>query len=226
MPSGHKKGVVNGIRSRYSADWTVKIIPVGVELLQAVSPELTRHVHFTFVRDDALGLRIQPGLAVMFPAVNAARDLISPRHQHTIDGFTGFIFLNNVIDPALRQNGGWFFDAKVSLQPALDNFLTFVDENIRQSGFFESLTSIDDYIAAMESHRWNFFTGVLPYLYALIAKGQIVKAKKIAAEHRARSIQIGIERGLVQRESDLLPYDEILSMPESMKTVAGAFKPK
>jgi hypothetical protein len=216
MPSGHKKGAIKQIRSRYGAGWKVKTISDGVALLHVVSPDLARHVHFTFVRDDALGLRIQPGLAVTFPAVNAARDLISPRNQHTIDGFTGFVFLNNVIDPTLRQHGGWLFETNVPLQPALDNFLTFVDESIRRSGFFESLTSIDDYIAARETNRWAFITGVLPYLYALIAKGQIAKAKKIAAEHRAKSIQIGIERGFVQRESDLLPYDEILKMPESM----------
>jgi hypothetical protein len=214
MPSGHKKAAIKELRSRYGADWDVKIIPVGVELVRAVSPELVRHVFFNFVRDDLLGLRVQPGLGVTFPAVNAARDSISPRHQHTVDGVTGFIFLNNVIVPSIRQNGGWLFESEAPLQPAFDNFLALVDGTIQSAGFFESLDTIEDYIAAVDTKRWAFF-GVMPtYLYALIAKGEVGKAKKLAAEHRAVSIQIGRERGFVQRESDTQPYDEIMQMPD------------
>jgi len=213
MSSGHKKAAIKALRSRYGVDRDVKIIPVGVELCRVVSPELVHHVYFNFVRDDMLGLRVQPGLGVTFPAVNAARDTISPRHQHTVDVVTGFVFLNNLVEPAVRQNGGWLFEAVNPLQPAFDNFLAFVDETIQSVGFFESLTTIDDYIEAVESNRRTFL-GVMPtYLYALIAKGEVAKAKKLAAEHREMSIQIGIERGFVQRVSNTQPYDEILAMP-------------
>ena len=214
MPSGHKKAVVKQLRSRYGTKWGIKIIPVGVELFRVVSPEITQHVFFNFVRDDMLGLRIQPALGVTFLGVNVARDAISPRHEHTVDGVTGFVFLNDVIDPAARQNGGWLFEANKPLQPALDNFLTFVDETIQSVGFFESLSSIDDYITAVETDRWRFITGMQPYLYALIAKGKIAKAKGLASETRTRMIKSAIDQGLIQRESDTQPYDEILRMPD------------
>ena len=165
------------------------------------------------MRDDSLGLRVQPGLGVTFPIVNMARDAISPRHSHTSDVITGFVFLNNLINTASRQNGGWLFETGLPLQPAFDNFLAFVDKTIHIAGFFESLSTIDDYITAVETHRWVFL-GVMPtYLYALIAKGEVSKAKKLAAEHRIMLIQIGIDRGFFQRPSDAQPYDEILALP-------------
>jgi hypothetical protein len=215
MPSDHKKEVIKALRSRYGKAWAVKIIPVGIELQRDVSSELTQHVFFNFVRDDTLGLRIQPGAAVRFAAVNAARDAILPHHQHAVDSMTGFVFLNNLIDTAHRQNGGWLFEVNKSLQPDLDIFLSFVDAALKESAFFESLQTLNDYIAAVEGRRWAFITGALPYLYALIAVGQVAKAKALAAEHRAHVVQIAIEKGFVQKESDTRPYDEILQMPES-----------
>lgn len=214
MPSGHKKEAIKEIRNRYGIDWSVEVISDGVKLCQHISPALERYIHFTFVRDDMLGLRIQPGFGITYPAVNAARDAISPRHQYTVDSMTAFIFLNNVIDPALRQNGGWLFESGVPLQPGLNSFLTLVDETIQRSGFFESLLTIDNYITAIESNRWKFITGVLPYLYALIAQGNTVKAKNIAREYRDQIIQSAVERGLIQRASDTHPYEEILAIPD------------
>jgi hypothetical protein len=214
MPSGHKKEAIKEIRNRYGIDWSVEIISDGVKLCQDIAPVLERYIHFTFVRDDVLGLRIQPGLGITYPAVNVARDAISPRHQYTVDSMTGFIFLNNMIDPALRQNGGWLFESGAPLQPGLDSFLALVDETIQRSGFFESLLTIDDYVTAIETNRWKFITGVLPYLYALIAQGEIVKAKKIAGEYRDQIIKSAVERGLIQRASDTYPYEEILAIPD------------
>lgn len=212
MPSGHKKAAIKELRARYGATWNVKIIPGGVKLIHEVSSALIQHVFFTFVRDDLLGLRVQPGLGVTFPEVNAMRDSITPRHEHTVDVVTGFVFLNNLLDPDSRQNGGWFFESGAAIQPAFDNFLAFVDATIQRAGFFESLNTLEDYIAAVESQRWAF-QGVMPtYLYALIAKGEVNKAKQLAAEHRAMSIQIGLERGFVQRASDTKPYDEIMQL--------------
>lgn len=214
MVSAHKKLAIKEIRSHYGSSWDVKIIPVGVELRCIVTPELVRHVFFNFVRDDFLGLRVQPGLGVTLSAVNTTRDRISSRHEYTVDAIAGFVFLNNLLDPANRKNGGWLFKTAESLQPAFGDFLELVDKTIFSIGFFESLNTIDDYIVAVESQRWAFF-GVMPtYLYALIAKGEIGKAKKLAAEHRALAIQIGIERGFVQRESDAQPYNEILAIPD------------
>lgn len=212
MPSSNKKEANKALRRRYGESWSVKIIPVGVELQREFSAGLTRHVFFNFVRDDMLGLRVQPALGVKFAVVNAARDKISPRHEHTVDPVTGFVFLNNLIEVPHRQNGGWLFEADIPLQPAFDRFLDFVDETMNDVEFFESLQTLNDYIAAVEAERWPF-TAVMPlYLYALIAAGQVNKAKKLAAEHRAISIQAGIDRGLVQRASDTQPYDEILAM--------------
>ena len=215
MPSGHRKEAIKTLRLHYGKEWSVKIIPVGIELQRDSSSELTQHVFFNFVRDDMLGLRVQPGVAVRFAAVNAARDAISPRHQHTVDSMTGFVFLNNLIDTAHRQNGGWLFETNRSLQPDFDQFLDFVDETVKNTRFFESLLTVNDYIAAIEAKRWAFITSDLQYLYALIAAGQITKAKGLAAEYREQSIQIGREKGFVQHESNIRPYDEILQMPES-----------
>lgn len=212
MPSGHKKEATKTLRRRYGEAWRVRIIPVGVELQRELSDELTQHVFFNFVRDDMLGLRIQPALGVKFAAVNVARDAISPRHQYTVDPVTGFVFLNSLIEAAHRQNTGWLFEADKPLQPAFDRFLDFFDKTVNGAGFFESLQTLDDYISAVEAGRWPFITVIPLYLYALIAVGQVSKAKKLAAEHRAMSIQIGIDRGFIQRASDTQPYDEILAM--------------
>ena len=214
MPSGHKKDAIKNLRRRYSDAWSVKIIPVGIELQREISVDLTQHIFFNFVRDDMLGLRVQPGLAVRFPAVNMARDAISPRHQYTVDSMTGFVFLNDLIEPAHRQYGGWFFAADGLLQPDFEHFLDFVDETVKGCGFFEALQTLEDYISVREARRWAFYTGDLPYLYALIAVGQTSKAKKLATAHRAMSIQIGHERGFVQRESNTQPYDEILRIAD------------
>lgn len=214
MSSGHKKEAIKALRHRYDETWSVKIVPVGVELQRDVSAELTQHIFFNFVRDDMLGLRVQPALGVTFSAVNAARDAISPRHRYTIDPVTGFVFLNNLIEMTQRQNGGWLFDAAQPLQPAFDNFLRFVDETENGVGFFSSLVVLDDYIAAVETRRWPFISVMPSYLYALIAVGQMAKAKKMASEHRAISIQMSVDRGFVQRASDVQPYDEILAAPD------------
>lgn len=213
MPSGHRKSAIKVLRSRYSHDWEVRIIPVGVEILKVVSPELTQHVFFNFVRDDMLGLRIQPGLAVTFPRVNATRDAITPRHESTIDSVTGFVFLNDMLAPDLRQYGAWLFEAGKPLQPAFDTLLDLVDNTIQASGFYESLSSIDDYIAAVETDRWRFITGMLPYLYALIAQGQTAKAKQRASDTCAQMIRSAKERGWILRDSDTQPYTEIVAMP-------------
>jgi hypothetical protein len=212
MPSGHRKDAIKILRLRYGKEWNVKIIPVGIELQRDASPELTQHIFFNFVRDDALGLRIQPGVAVRFAAVIRARDAISPRHQHTVDSMTGFAFLNNLLEVERRQYGGWLFESGHPLQSDFTHFLEFVDEAVKNAAFFESLPTLDDYIAAVEAKRWAFISSDLQYLYALIAAGQITKAKSLAVEYREQSIQIGKERGFVQRESDNQPYDEILQM--------------
>ena len=126
---------------------------------------------------------------------------------------TGFVFLNNLVETTHRQNGGWLFEADRSLQPDFGQFLDFVDETIEKTAFFGSLQTLEDYIAAVEAKRWVFFTGALPYLYALIAVGQVAKAKDLAAEHRAHAVQVASEKGFVHKESDTRPYDEILQMP-------------
>jgi hypothetical protein len=213
MPSRHKKEATRILRRRYGEAWSVKIIPVGVELQRELLPDLAQHVFFNFVRDDMLGLRVQPALGVKFAAVNAARDAISPRHQYTVDPVTGFVFLNDLIEIERRQSGGWLFEADKPIQPAFDHFLDFVDETICRVGFFESLQTVEDYIAAVEAGRWAFITVAPLYLYALIAVGKINKAKELAAHHRAQQVKAANERGLVLREADMQPYDEILKIP-------------
>jgi hypothetical protein len=213
MPSANKKDATTTLRRWYRNDWNVKISPVGIELTRDVSSQLTQYIFFNFVRDDLLGLRVQPALGVKFAAVNTARDAISPRHMHTVDAVTGFVFLNDIIEAEHRKNGGWLFEADKPLHPEFDRFLEFLDEAVLRSGFFDSLLTLDDYIAAVENRRW-IFTAVMPlYLYALIAVGDVGKAKRLAEEHRAAAIQIGIDRGFVHRVSDTEPYDEILQMP-------------
>ncbi len=201
------------LRRHYGEAWSVRIVPLGIELQWELSSEPVRHVFFNFVRDDMLGLRVQPALGVTFASVNAARDAISPRHPYTVDPVTGFVFLNDLMETGRRQNSGWLFEASMPLQPAFDRFLNFVDETVDATGFFESLQTLDDYIAAIESGRWPFFSVMPSFLYALVAVGQTSKAKKLAAEHRALTVQTAVDRGLVQHASDTQPYDEIQAMP-------------
>lgn len=212
MPSGHRNAAIKHLRSRYGAAWDVNVTPVGIELKRVVAPELTQHVFFNFVRDDLLGLRIQPALGVTFPKVNAIRDSISPPHQFTIDGVTALLFLNDVLDPSTRKNGGWLFEAGASLQPAFGEFLEMCDETTKRVGFFESLWTVDSYIRAIESGRWQFVTVMPAYLYALVATGDVKKAKTLAGEQRARLVKAAADKGYVRRDSDTQPYDEILRM--------------
>lgn len=212
MPSDHKKQAIKTLRHRYGEAWGVKNIPVGIELQREVSLDLTQHVFFNFVRDDALGLRVQPALGVKFAVVNAARDAISPRHEYTADPVTGLVFLNSLIEAGRRQNGGWLFESNKPLQPAFDHFLDFVDDTVSQTGFFESLQTINDYITAVESGPWEFVTVAPIYLYALIAVGRITEAKKLAARHRAQEFEAAAEHGRVPHESNIQPYDEILEI--------------
>lgn len=208
----HRKSAVKLIKTRYSKEWTFLISPIGVELRQEVSEGLIRHLHFNFVRDDEEGLRVQPALALTFSEVNKIRDRLVPRHEHTIDANTACVFINDLVSQDQRKNGGWLFRSGSPLTPDFDNFLNFVDRSIQDSGFFDSIESIENYVSAVRSGKWSFLSIYPAYLYALIYLGDVEGAKNLAKERRGEILRISSERGFVVRAEDTLAYDSIISM--------------
>jgi hypothetical protein len=181
-----------------------------VELWRAISPDVLHHLFFTFVRDDTLGLRVQPAVGVTFPDVNKVRSALALVHEGNEAPVTGYVFLNDLLDRAARRNGGWFFDSGSDLTPHLDKLLTLVDQTVVATGFFETLRTLRDYVAAVDQARWKFFTVMPTFLYALIAVGETSRALEMAAHHREEVVKAAKEKGYVLRQSDTLPYEQVV----------------
>lgn len=209
MPSGHKSKASRLIRDHYARGWEFRLIATGVEVYRVTSRQVVDHLFFNYVRDDLLGLRVQPALGVTFAEINAVRRALGPVHPENESSVTGYVFLNDLLREADRQYGGWLLTG-ANLSPAMGALLQLVDDTEAAVGFFDSLRTVNDYVAAVDHERWKFVAVMPTFLYALIAVGDTKRALNLAIQHRARVVSAARDRGLVLRESDTRPYDQVV----------------
>lgn len=171
---------------------------------------VTWHTFFNFVHEDESGLRVQPSVGVTLAAVLAARDAVSPRHQYTVDALTAYVLVNSLLDDADRRLGGWLFAATGSLESEIREFIDLVQSASANTKFFESFSSVKQYIREVEMHRWKLVSVMPTYLYALMADGDLSRAKELAARERKSIVETSKQRGLVLHEIELQQYDDIM----------------
>lgn len=212
MPSGHRSKASLLIRKHYENEkgWEFRFIATGVELRRVASQHVTDHLFFNYVRDDLQGLRVQPALGVTFSEVNAVRRALGPVHPDNEVPVTGYVFLNDLVPGADRQCGGWLFGTGADLSSAMSALLQLVDDTEAAVGFFDSLRTVNDYIAAVDHGRWKFVAVMPSFLYALIAVGDTKRALDLAMQYRATVVAAARDKNLVLRESDTRPYDQVV----------------
>lgn len=157
-----------------------------------------------------LGLRIQPALGVTLSAVNQTRDRISPRHDHTVDVVTAYVLVNGLLEENFKMRGGWLLDANDSLEVEALALIELVRDASARSGFFQAFHDEAAYVREVESQRWPLVAVMPAYLYALIACGELAKAKTLAAKERESIVASAKERGLVLHQAELQQYDDVL----------------
>lgn len=205
-----KKLATQSIKLRYKNDWKFKEDVSGIQLTRDVNSSVRHHIFYSYIKNDSLGLRVQVAVGGTLSEVNAARDLVVPRHAYTIDGVTAFFFLNSLLQDEEAKRDGWVFKEGENFQGEFNSFVNFVDRKIQESNFFQSLQSLDDYIACVKSGRWKFITIFPTFLYALLAKGEKEEARRLATVHRAEVVKSIAERGFTPSKEDTLPYDQII----------------
>lgn len=206
-----RSAAVKLLRSHYvTKGWAVRLSSTAAEFYRETSPNVVNHIFFTFVREDDLGLRIQPALGVTFGHVNDIRSELLQLHPDNASPVTGYVFVNDMLDPGQRRRGGWLYESSPVLSAELLALCQTVDRVIEQTRFFELLSSVQQYVSAVDEARWKFFTIMPTYLYGLLALGKNKKAAELATSLRSEIIKDCQERGLVLRSSDTAPYDAVI----------------
>jgi hypothetical protein len=211
MARGQKNEAFQRIRQHYESDWSFRLTATGVELWREVSLDALHHLFFTCVRDDSLGLRLQPAVGVTFAQVNKIRSALTEVHEGNAAPVTGYVFLNDLLSRTERHNAGWFFSSGSDLSGRLDELLILVDKTVAATSFLETLLTLQDYVVAVDQARWRFFTVMPTFLYALVAVGDTSRALALAAHHRDEVVKAAKEKGYVLRESDTHPYEQVIS---------------
>jgi hypothetical protein len=221
--STQKKIVIESVRSYYGSTWQFHLDSVGVELKRQQNENVTNQIFFNIVRNDVLGVRIQPAVGVTFEKLNQFERQLNGDLPTALNRVSAFVTVNDLLPASKRQNGGWLIKAKVDAEREIQRLIQIVDGAIGDSQFFQNLTSIRDYIAAVDQKRWAFVAVMPMFLYALIVAGETDRALTLAETAKQQSIRIAAERGYVVREGDTFQYDRVIRfLTDESKQSAGS----
>jgi hypothetical protein len=206
--------VINAMTARLKqAGWKSRRSASGVEAIKTPSPDVEHSLLLVMIRGKEDGIFFQPSLAVRFNSVNEIKNQLTPNNFNR-DAYTASVLLARLPGGKNIDGFRWFVPPGdgVLLNHRVNTLLTDVFSQIHDSGFFDGMQSVSDFVSAVQATKWSMsLDGDFHFLAALIALKRIDEMKEQAVKMKMNYINWAKAAGVNPDSQELAAYEQALS---------------